>query len=92
MSEEEKPMQEFYVSFGQKYRHETHPRIPEIHPDGWLTIVAKNYTSARAHAFATMGPAWCMLYDAAEFEKMKHHFPRGEIVRLTAPTLEDPPI
>lgn len=89
---EEKPMQEFYVSFGQKYRHETHPRLPFVHPDGYLTIEAKNYTSARAHAFTLMGPAWCMLYDAEEFKGISHHFPRGELKRFLAPTLEDPPV
>ena len=27
-----------YVTFGQKYRNETHPLDDRAHPDGWFTV------------------------------------------------------
>lgn len=67
----------FYFTFGQQYRHESHPQGG--HPDGWFTVDAPDSNSARDLMFGTCGPRWAMQYDK---EPDQDIFPLGELRRL----------
>jgi hypothetical protein len=75
------PVSEFYVTFGQRYRREAHPRMAEVHPDGWVTIEADTYRVARSATGVLFGTEWCWLYEA---HPGAHYFPRGELARFDA--------
>lgn len=64
----------FYVTFGQKYRHENHPTGG--HPDGWFRIIAEDAATAHDIAFQLIGEKWAMLYDEKPSIAL---FPRGEL-------------
>lgn len=70
-------MRLFYFTFGQKYRHETHPNGG--HPDGWFAVQAANSEEARSKMFAECGVLWAMQYDE---QPSTDTFPRGELRRL----------
>lgn len=53
-------MSTYYVTFGQKYRHEPHPQGG--HPDGWVEIHARTEDQARELAFKYMGNNWGFMY------------------------------
>jgi len=77
---------EFFVTFGQRYRQETHPVFPPAHPDGWLRVVgAADITQAREAAFKTLGSQWSNIYAD---ELHPETFPLGELGRLRANSLE----
>jgi hypothetical protein len=77
-------MAEFRVTFGQKYRSEPHPSWAGAHPDGWVTIEAWDYATARARAVAGFGTAWCDLYPAdAHPSTDSDLYPLGELARIT---------
>lgn len=74
-------MKTFYVTFGQKYRHEPHPVLPEAHPDGYLAIEADTEEQARAKAFELTGGKFAFMYQT---EPERAFYPLGEIDRVTA--------
>jgi hypothetical protein len=47
-------VREFRITFGQRYRTETHPLLGLAHPDGWVTIEAPDYDTARAWAVLSL--------------------------------------
>lgn len=71
----------YYVTFGQKYAHEDHPRIPTAHPDGWLTIEAPDEETARDKAFELTDGAFAFMYDKQPDILV---YPRGEVCRVSA--------
>lgn len=73
-------MKEYFVTFGQQYRHEPHPKAKYAHPDGWLTIVAETMKEAREKAFAELGDKWGFIYEHDDFQR--HYFPEGELHRI----------
>jgi hypothetical protein len=50
----------FYVTFGVKYREETHPA--GMHPDGWAVILADDEEKARVAAHVLF-ISWAFMYD-----------------------------
>lgn len=72
-------MNEYYVTFGDMYRYEPHPS-GWPHPDGYLTIVAPDYDTARAKAFEVLGSQFAFMY-----KKLPNgdYFPLGELMRIT---------
>lgn len=72
-------MTPYYVTFGQRYRRDTHPTFSPAHPDGWVTILAKDDLAARRVAVNWFGTAWCDLY---EDEPEQALFPLGELHRI----------
>lgn len=70
-------MPDFFVTFGQKYREEPHPRFKDAHPDGWLRIVARTHFRARQIAFSILGQGWAGLYAAEDFHP--GYYSRGEL-------------
>lgn len=40
----------FYFTFGQKYRDKMHPSFADAHPDGWVRIVAESHLIAHNYA------------------------------------------
>jgi hypothetical protein len=76
-------MKNFYVTFGQQYRHEEHPcndNMFKIHPDKWVRIVADSIGQARNAAFEMFGDKWAFIYDEKEFKK--DYFPDGELLSI----------
>lgn len=70
---------EFFVTFGQKYRHEPHPKGG--HPDGYFTIVTFNKERATDIAFDVLGEQWAFLYEPDKFDAA--FYPRGCLAVIT---------
>lgn len=69
------PLENFYLTFGQKYRFEDHPTFSEAHPDGYVLIRAESKIHSREIAFIAFNDAWAFLY--SEDEMKFEHFPMG---------------
>ncbi len=72
-------MTTIYVTFGVQYAQEPHPRLPFVHPDGYLTVEAPDYHTALVTAFALTGGAHCSDYVERPSER---GFRRGELARI----------
>jgi hypothetical protein len=79
----------FYLTFGGQYAHTEHPTWEGIHPDGWITVVAPDFRTARTLVVDLFGTAWSDLYGEDTFEP--RHFPRGELLCITIETRKGPP-
>jgi hypothetical protein len=75
-------MKHFYVTFGVKYAHETHPHWPAAHPDGWLEVIAPDYDTARALVHSYIGNVFAFMYEADRFDRKWH--PRGRLATISA--------
>lgn len=75
-------MPKFYVTFGQKYRNDPHPKFEAAHPDGVVEIEAPDGDSARLMAHEALGPYWSGIYDEEHYRDTSHYYPRGIIRRL----------
>lgn len=77
-------MNNYYITFGQRYRHEPHPCGVRFHPDGYMKIVAKSLGVAREAAFNRLGTAWAFFYTEDEFivKDLLRLYPRGCIETL----------
>lgn len=82
----------FIITFGQKYRRETHPTFAKAHPDGWVVVVADDDMQARLEVIHRIGREWAFLYSSAEFEALtrpvaplRQLYPRGELDLWVAP-------
>lgn len=72
-------MSTIFVTFGSQYAREPHPRLPFAHPDGYLTIEAPDYRTARGIAMSMTGGAFCTDY----LERPSDiQFQRGELARV----------
>jgi len=71
---------EWFVTFGMRYAHETHPYFPDAHPDGWVVIEADTYEEARRIAVRRLGPFWAFVYGEDD-PPSPELFPRGELAR-----------
>jgi hypothetical protein len=77
-------MQEFFVTFGQRYAQEPHPVLADAHPDGWLVIEAESWDEARAAVATALGTSWSNLYEKTDFmQDAARLYPRGEIARIS---------
>ena len=70
-------MKNFYVTFGRKYRTVGHPKARYIHPDGYVTIIAKDETEARRITMLEFGQHWASMYDDETLQK--EYFPLGSL-------------
>jgi len=60
----------FRITFGQRYRSETHPAGDWITPDGYVIIVADTEQLARAKADEVFGKSrWAFIYDHLDVER-----------------------
>ncbi len=73
-------MKDFYVTFGQRYRHEPHPSGYPIHPDGVVRVRAESEEEARGKTFEAFGGKWSFVYVEEEFEP--EWYPRGELFSI----------
>jgi hypothetical protein len=73
-------MQTFYVTFGVRYREEPHPIWPKAHPDGYLTVIAKNEEMARRFTAALLANQWAFIYTEDNFNTAR--WTRGELGRI----------
>lgn len=78
-------MKKYIITFGQKYRFERHPYLPKAHPDGYVTIFAREENEARIKAAQLCGTNegkyafYAFLYDAEDFDYSL--YPLGELAR-----------
>lgn len=70
----------YFVTFGQKYRHEPHPL--KIHPDGWVEVSAKSEFEAREAIVKACGTQWAFIYSEKEFESIKPLHKLGCLLKL----------
>lgn len=70
-------MNDYFVTFGQRYRDEEHPKFEDAHPDGWVRVVAEDETAAREAAWMKFDQDYSMLYNEESFKP--DSFPRGEL-------------
>lgn len=70
----------FYITFGQKYRREAHPSGYDISPDGVVQVVAPNYETARDIAVKSFGQEWSFIYPERYTEM--NYYPLGVIMEL----------
>ena len=77
-----------YVTFGQKYRNETHPVDDRAHPDGWFEYQAPQWANASGAArrlllgddgFGRRVPLFAFAYDDQPDPDM---YPRGCLARF----------
>lgn len=54
-----------YVTVGQKYRQEAHPKAGWIHPDGVLLVEGEDNSmrESRHRAFEALGEFWSGIYE-----------------------------
>lgn len=76
-------MTEYIVTFGVKYRHETHPKLGDVPtlPNGYGVIEADDYAHACRLAHDVLGVYYCMVYLPGEAGL--HHYPLGVLLRIT---------
>jgi hypothetical protein len=74
-------MNEYVITFGQKYRREPHPTFPAAHPDGYVTVVAEDFEDCRRQTLAVLGRAWAFDYAPGELDVEKWA-PLGELGRI----------
>lgn len=72
------PLQNFYLTFGQRFRWDAHPFLPHTicSPDGWVRVVAHSYSEARRCVVDRIGLEWAFLYSEKYFNP--EYFPNGE--------------
>lgn len=75
-------MNEYFVTFGQKYARETHPLLADAHPDHWVVIEAPSLPAAREAAYGALSDLWYNVYSPESWAEIRHLFPGGEIARL----------
>jgi hypothetical protein len=81
------PLQNFYLTFGVKYRREAHPHWEGADPDGWVLITAPDEPAARALAQEYLGMYWSMLYPGTHFTEelnKRMYYPKGTIATISA--------
>lgn len=81
-------MSTIYVTFGQRYRYETHPVDGRAHPDGWFEYVADTYSeasvAARRHLLGDDGHGSPVALFAFDYEDRPsgEWYPRGCLARF----------
>lgn len=70
----------FFLTFGIRYKYESHPSGVKINPDGYIIIHAYSYYDARNLAFSKFGDAWFRVYDVNSFDAS--YFPAGVIAEI----------
>ena len=77
-----------YITFGQKYRNETHPVDDRAHPDGWFEYQAGTWVdasdAARRHLLAGDGFGRDVPLFAFDYDERPDHgmYPRGCLARF----------
>lgn len=67
----------YYVTFGQKYEYERHPKDDRLHPDYLVKVNIEDYMEARKATFEVLGKYWSNITDTPGF-----HFYSGIIAEI----------
>jgi hypothetical protein len=82
---EKEQLREFNVTFMQRYRREEHPKTVNgvtPHPDGWFTVKARDWDTAKRIADRAFGPEhYAGIYDAETF--FGAYYPKGQLGTLS---------
>jgi hypothetical protein len=76
-------VEEFRFTFGQKYYEESHP-CEYAHPNGFITVVAKDEMAARAYFIKRFGETYCSIFTPKRMEELclpYDYWPKGELHR-----------
>lgn len=73
-------MPKFNVTFGVKHSREAHPVLGFIHPNGYVSIIAEDYTSARDEVVKQLGTSWGFIYPEGDLTPSL--YPLGEIFAI----------
>lgn len=75
-------MSEYAITFGFRFREETHPTVPNAHPYTYVVVEAETEEHARTFAVDELSP-WAGIYDMSseKWPDVKVHHPRGEVAR-----------
>lgn len=73
-------MKTFYATFGDKYRNEPHPVIPEAHPDAYITIKALTLDEAYSKMVDKLSPDFALIYASDKFDPTL--YPHGSIAAI----------
>ena len=74
-------MKNYYITFGSQYAREPHPHL-DIHPDGYVTIIAPDRESARQKAFELTNGRFSFMYGDEDMEFS--YFPMGSLMTVQA--------
>lgn len=87
---EKNKYERFYLTFGSQYgKREPHPRGTHVHADGYVVITARDYDVARDLVVQLYGVRWSDLYTEEQFETARVHFPRGVLLNIQAPIVDE---
>lgn len=67
----------FYVTFGQRYRHELHPTGVSIDPDAVIKIEAESPQRAHSKAMDIFDGAFHRVLDEKTWQEVKRYYPHG---------------
>ena len=70
-------MSTFYVTFGQRYRRETHPLFADVDPDGFVSLQAESLEEALCSAYHTFNAYFSNITPAETFDAS--YYPLGEL-------------
>ena len=71
----------FRVTFGQKYRTQSHPYYG--HPDGWVEVVAENIMVAESKVKQRYGHKYSCIYSPdSDLYPTEEFYPKGLIERI----------
>ncbi len=76
----------YYFTVANQYRHEPHPASAklgvELHPDGYVTVLAETPGIARDIANRALCKAWCMQHEDKD-QVAEEFYPRGNLTTIT---------
>lgn len=77
----------YFITFGQRYRYERHPKDARITPDGWVEVKASSSEEARLIAAAFFGDTYSFIYEKRSFDPS--FYPKRCLFRLNGAGKED---
>lgn len=70
-------MTAFMITFGSRWAHKVHPAFPAAHPEGWVTVLARDSEQARLVAVESLAGEYSFIWPEIDFRPAQ--FPRGEL-------------
>lgn len=78
-------MATIYITFGQRYRYETHVSFPYADPDGYVTVKGPDYLSCRTYAYVVLEGQYADEYQDFTSLGANKWYPKGELARWRVP-------
>jgi len=78
----------FIITFGQQYPREAHPTFPAASRDGWVSVEAEDYDTAKQIADRELAGQYSTIYPQESFEESAEIYPKGKLGELPLPLAE----